>query len=195
MHIPLYRTIKILASSYKRQQSLNHLTKGWELNQIRQDLLHGEYNDWIKYYCSLPLKNKVVLDIGAGEGESPCFFIYHGAKTVIAVEPDEIAFKNLSYNAEHHSFIALKEYLSTTLLDKWLPKVDVVKIDVEGYEEQLLDYNITKPIVLEIHGLQLAEKFVAKGYTLFENKYPLGCATASCNRMAHKNLSKRKQQK
>jgi len=45
-----------------------------------------------------------------------------------------------------------------------------MKMDVEGYEEALLDVELTRPAVIEVHGLQLRDKFQQKGYRIAYNE-------------------------
>lgn len=63
---------------------------------------------------------------------------------------------------------------------------DFVKIDIEGYEEELLDVDIKKPVVLEVHGLQLRDKFRAKGYSIAESDY--SSKNFRCGSFAYKNI-------
>jgi len=53
-------------------------------------------------YSSLPVKEKVVVDIGANIGDSAIYFLLHGAKKVFAIEPYpknyETAQKNIDIN-------------------------------------------------------------------------------------------------
>jgi hypothetical protein len=53
-------------------------------------------------YSELPVKDRVVLDIGANIGDSAIYFAIRGAKKVLAIEPDkmcyEFAVKNIEAN-------------------------------------------------------------------------------------------------
>lgn len=63
----------------------------------------SEYTKWKKWY--LPpdhrkgIKGQVVLDVGAGCGETAYFFLKNGASKVISIEPDKKAFEILSENS------------------------------------------------------------------------------------------------
>jgi len=184
--LPFKRSIQSSVETYIKNSKFRNLTKNWFFSDIRFYMLVSEYDDWVKHYGVLPLKNKVILDIGAGEGETAWFFKFNGAKNVIAVEPDSEAFEILSNNSTKHNFIAVNERLSCELIDFWLPKIDVIKCDVEGYEELLLDIEIPKPIMVEVHGVQLADKFKIKGYKLYNNASNYGTNLCIC--YASKNL-------
>ena len=53
-------------------------------------------------YDTLPIKDKIVLDVGANIGDTPIYFALHGSKKVIGIEPFpqnyEIAKKNVEIN-------------------------------------------------------------------------------------------------
>jgi len=54
------------------------------------------------FYKSVPVENKVVIDVGANIGDSAIYFVLRGAKKVICVEPFprnyELAKKNIEFN-------------------------------------------------------------------------------------------------
>ena len=57
-----------------------------------------EWRVWEKCYLpDFPLKEKTVLDVGAGCGETVLFYILHGAKKVIAIEPEAKAVECLNH--------------------------------------------------------------------------------------------------
>jgi hypothetical protein len=117
-----------------------------------------------KYYKPpFSLKDKIILDIGSYIGDSAYYFLELGAKKVICIEPfyADILRNNIfkyKLNAEVIEEKFKIEHLSI--------KCDFIKMDIEGYEELILNEKINTPIVLEIHGLQLRDKFLEKGYTL-----------------------------
>jgi SAM-dependent methyltransferase len=132
-------------------------------SESRKGLIVIETNDWERYYLPLDVRGMTVLDVGAGEGETAKFFLDHGAAKVVCIEPATEAFKFLKVNAAHHNIMALNKRFE--LSDLTVPH-DFLKVDIEGYEEALLDVTLRTPAVVEVHGLQLCDKFKAKGYRL-----------------------------
>lgn len=55
-------------------------------------------------YKNLPLKNKIIIDIGACTGDTSIYFALKGAKKVIAVEPLPKNYEILKKNIEENNF-------------------------------------------------------------------------------------------
>jgi FkbM family methyltransferase len=55
-------------------------------------------------YKFLPVKGKVVVDIGAGIGDSSIYFVSHGAKKVLGLEPDTTRFEFAKKNIKANNF-------------------------------------------------------------------------------------------
>lgn len=159
IHIPLKRTYlkTIHELNLKKQLQKNN----WTFNQFRYNIILDETTDWEQHYLPINIKNKTVLDVGAGAGETARFYLQHGASKVICIEPNPHAYRYLLQNAQTHPIIPYQEFFCLKHLD--LP-YDFAKIDIEGYEEILLDAEIKKPMVVEVHSVLLAEKFRAKGW-------------------------------
>jgi len=119
--------------------------KNLKLHNLYRNTLKEELEEWHAYY--LPIKNpKVVVDIGAGEGESVQFFLNHGAEKVIAIEGDEEAFKMLEENfKDNPKVICIKAM------------IDIIKIDCEGCEKGLVfeAHNLRPKIVKHIMSYNL----------------------------------------
>jgi hypothetical protein len=84
----------------------------------------------INGYQYLKVKDKTVVDIGADFGNSPYWFLMHGAAKVIAYESDKSQNHMLHNNFD--PFPSLVE-----IHDTWLgamPIGDILKIDCEGCE-------------------------------------------------------------
>ena len=62
----------------------------------------GVFKD--KEYSDLPVKDRVVLDIGANIADSAIYFAAQGAKHVLAIEPDERCHKFAQKNVEVNGF-------------------------------------------------------------------------------------------
>jgi SAM-dependent methyltransferase len=142
---------------------LGYRSNGWNFSSERRDMFLYEYEDWLKHYLPISMKGLTVLDVGAGEGETARFYLEHGAKKVLCIEPDKACFIRLRENALGRPLECFHKRFSVD--DLYLP-FDFMKMDIEGYEETLLDVLVEKPCVVEVHGLQLREKFGKAGYTI-----------------------------
>lgn len=137
----------------------------WSLCSIYERLKYGRNGAMSpedkKAYLTLPYKNAVVLDVGAYNGDSAMLFLKHGARKVIAIEP-----------YYHHEIPndpriqVIPECFSLKLLDILEGKYDCIKMDIEGWEEELLQRpaHSYKPTVVEVHGQQLWKKFFDAGW-------------------------------
>lgn len=66
--------------------------KGNDLGHIMEIFLDNSYN--------YDVRNKVVIDVGASNGDSSIFFAKRGAKRIIALEPDEESYALATRNVE-----------------------------------------------------------------------------------------------
>jgi FkbM family methyltransferase len=109
-------------------------------------------------YGFLDVKDKVVIDIGAGIGDSSIYFASRGAKQVVAVEPNrhiyELAKKNIELNGFHDSIeLIWAEIIAShkacyeqtyspviTLNDlvRLAIDPDILKVDCEGCEYDVI---------------------------------------------------------
>tara|TARA_B100001123_G_scaffold449615_1_gene615691 strand:+ start:14092 stop:17013 length:2922 start_codon:yes stop_codon:yes gene_type:complete len=84
---------------------------GWWYSEIGNIFLHEVYN-------SLPVNDKIVVDIGANISDSASYFIIKGAKHVIAVEPFtinyEMAKKNISINEFDDKITLIRSGISSS---------------------------------------------------------------------------------
>lgn len=161
MKPPFSRTIE----NWVIQRTLAHhfRSDGWRFSSVRTAMFMNERSGWFKFYLPINVQGLTVLDVGAGEGETAKFFLEHGARKVICIEPHDASFRMLQLNAKVKPIVALNKKFDLADLDR---KFDFMKMDIEGYEEALLDVKIKKPAVVEIHGLQLRDKFVRAGWKI-----------------------------
>lgn len=142
--------------------------KGYDLrlSPYHATMLIDEWSDWEEFYHPVSLLNKRVLDIGSGCLETASFFLAHGASHVSCIESDAekcaIAIENKKRNNLPVEII--NEKFS---LDHLAIAHDFFKMDIEGYETELLKYNGNlKPCVIETHSKdtakQLSDKFQLK---------------------------------
>ena len=109
-------------------------------------------------YSFLPVNKKEVIDIGANIGDSSIYFASHGAKRVIAVEPDTVSYDHAVKNAAANGysgviqlimascgprdFFALDNRLELltlrTLIEKYCSCPTILKVDCEGCEYDLI---------------------------------------------------------
>lgn len=174
LHIPFSRSVKQFLA--EKETAKRIAQSSWHFTPERWNMILNEGPDWEKAYRPIDLEGKIILDVGAGEGETAKFFLEHGAKHVICVEcsPKRLAY--LKANAAGRSIAVIGFPFAPFMLTL---QHDFLKMDIEGYEETLLqDYlDLPAPSVLEIHGLQLKDKFAAKGYRLAEHA---GCDWWTC---------------
>ena len=90
--------------------------------------LENELESWHSQYLpASPEKLECVLDVGAGCGETVQFWLNHGAKHVIAIEPRDGGFMFLARNFAGDPRVTLVPAV-----------VSYIKIDAEGAEDQML---------------------------------------------------------
>jgi hypothetical protein len=92
-----------------------------KLDAIHRDILVGELELWHRVY--LPIGN-IVLDVGAGNGETAQFYLNHGAKKIICIESDAGL---LCENFAHDPRIMIVPF-----------GIDSIKVDAEGCEENMI---------------------------------------------------------
>ncbi len=56
-----------------------------------------------------------------------------------------------------------------------------MQMDIEGYEEALLGVELSVPAVIEVHGLQLRDKFLKKGYRISYSNFDVERGFACCS--------------
>lgn len=175
IRFPFSRTIKNFVVT--RNIEANLQASNWVFSKDRISLITGEMQVWIQSYLALNLAGLIVLDVGAGEGETAKFFLDHGAAKVVCIEPCKKAYRYLARNASAHPEIsAINKRFS--LSDLYLPH-DFLKCDIEGYEEELLDADLFVPAVVEVHGLQLRDKFKRAGWRICNNNKLTGYGCTS----------------
>lgn len=148
LHLPLFAALK-------------HRSPELLMTPTGEFLMLKEWGLWERYYLPVGgVKGKVILDAGAGDGETAWFYLSHGARKVVSVEPDPVAFSCLEANAKRYGWpvVCLNEKFNLSHLEG----VDIAKIDVEGGEYQLLELDRLLPGCVEVHGREMKEKFAAK---------------------------------
>lgn len=135
--------------------------------------IHNE--DYDKHWNYVSFKNKVVLDLGADYGSTASYFLYRGAKRVVAVEGNEQFAKALWKNFKKNNKVTpIELFINSSsdidnLINQYTP--DVIKVDIEGCELSLLScQNIeqVKEWLIECHSPQIHDKiktlFLQKGF-------------------------------
>ena len=159
--VPFQGTIQ----NYLRAAQLKHdlAKEGWLFSPYRFNMILKQTPEWQRHYLHFSVCQKVVLDVGAGEGETARLFLQFGAKRVICIEPEESAFRWLKNNAATHRDLLEIYQKQFTLADLQRP-FEILKMDTEGYEECLLGIKLKIPAVVEVHGLPLVERFKKDGW-------------------------------
>ena len=112
-----------------------------------------------KEYEFLPVKDKVVIDIGANIGDSSIYFVRNGASKVIAIEPDQKLFQFASKNVKLNRFLERIELINGIcvnadavstrdsdpslvtlqgIIDKSGTSPTILKVDCEGCEYDVI---------------------------------------------------------
>jgi len=122
-----------------------------ELTPYYFELLWREWQAWKSWY--LPpwsLGGKTVLDVGAGCGETSLFYYYHGAKKVIAVEPQASLTPLLKTNMVRNNWnMEIVEGPFQPSMLEW--DFDFMKMDGEGCEDLLLNADRLPACAIEVH--------------------------------------------
>ena len=146
------------------------------LLQDYANILIHEFTKWPRdYKFPSSLKNKTILDIGAGCGETIFYFALKGCRNFIAVEPNTQCADLLRKNAENNA-LNIRVYNDIFRKSHLNGNFDFIKCDCEGGESILLEEEISKPTSLEVHGLDLIKKFQEKHFKKVTNpsdKYPI----------------------
>jgi predicted RNA methylase len=131
-----------------------------------------------EHWSFVAVRGKAVLDLGADYGSTASYFLYRGAKSIVAVEGNhELASKLKAHYTGKSNVVAIEEMISnsrmiSSLIRSYRP--DVAKVDIEGAEAYLLDCSdealkSVRSWMIEVHESSLrqslAEKFSRLGFT------------------------------
>lgn len=165
LKVPFSRTFQNYIAQLQDSKKIANSIQGWSFSKFRIDMIKSEMSDWQRHYLPIDVNGKIVLDVGAGEGETAMFFLKHGASKVVCIESCANAYEYLVLNQQtHHN--SIKAINSKFELNHLKIPHDFLKIDIEGYEEILLGVKIDTPAAVEVHGLQLCDKFEAAGWRI-----------------------------
>jgi len=130
------------------------------------DTFIREGEDWERNYLPLkPVPKKgMILDAGAGEGETILFYAKRGFRNFVAVESDLKAYSHLLRNVERLKMFGLQVVARNKSFDaEDLEGVKFAKIDVEGGERELLAVDsLPCEMIVEIHNSSLFHDFKSK---------------------------------
>ena len=103
------------------------------------------YNDCVRFYNTLDVKDKIVMDVGCDFGTTPMYFIRKGAIKVIGFSKDNQYFFDSRY--KHFNVDVEPNSLSNVIRDitnikQSMDKQIVLKADCEGCE-----WNFTKEFI------------------------------------------------
>jgi len=167
---------------------LNYMGRELVIKLLREeDVITVQEIFFEEEYALLNVKDKCVIDIGAYIGDSATYFVVSGAKEVIAVEPDDQAFRALCDNIGINGLKNVKPVkmavVSSCDLEVLIHSCEnptVLKIDCEGCEYGIFSVNISKcgrlfdnveEVILEYHRyagnpLKLYDVLRSLGYTV-----------------------------
>jgi len=111
------------------------------IKQIHSEDPHDHWN-------MLPVKGKVVLDLGSGIWDhslpTPVYFLEQGASKVIGVDGSQQSYQWFEQNLQDEKFIQHMDMMDSKgkfELFLWYYRPDVIKCDVEGGELYLMSLN------------------------------------------------------
>jgi ribosomal protein L11 methylase PrmA len=138
----------------------------WVFNEQYGYVYLSEKDRWVHQYIPpTGLNGKVVLDVGAGCGETAKFFLDHGASSVVAVENDQSALRYLKRNAERNPIEVIDESFAPSMLSI---EHDYMKMDIEGWESLLFFPNVfewyDKDCSIESHSNFSHYNFLSNGF-------------------------------
>lgn len=146
---------------------------GKKIGTLSEYDLRPDSIDAFLYVNCLQPNGKVVLDIGANNGDSAKLFLGHGAKKVICVEINERQAKKIK---SPHTEVLIEPFRLSHLLISH----DCMKMDIEGGEYLLLNYEgQIKPSIIEVHSWILAKQFQMKGWNILTYISPKGVVLMS----------------
>ncbi|MFH8093009.1 MAG: FkbM family methyltransferase [Candidatus Aenigmatarchaeota archaeon] len=123
----------------------------------------------------LPKKGDIILDLGAGTGDYAILCsLKIGNGKIVSIEADKFVYKLLTKNIQlnkRNNIVPLNIKVGKEKIDKIvkklkLHKLDLIKIDIEGYEYVALcsaKYSLKKfrpKIIIEIHSEKLRRKII-----------------------------------
>lgn len=78
---------------------------GYQMKLARNyyNMVMHDLSSWEGSYAPISLEGKTVLDVGAGTGETAAFYFSKGARKVVAIEPNPLAFNLLKENTRMNS--------------------------------------------------------------------------------------------
>lgn len=146
---------KVLLINYKTGERL----------VANKDQLFGFfYEDWVSHYLPIKPRGNRVLDIGAGWGETIFFYSKHGYQVTTAIEINPVNVSCLRSNQVRHDWRVqiIDRRFDIADLHNLAESYDFVKMDIEGWEYDLLDLQTLPPIILETHSDLTTAEFLKK---------------------------------
>lgn len=170
--IPIPYRVLLQVLKYRRGQEIK--IDGWRFTLDYGIVYLKERSTWFQYLPPGGVKGKIVLDVGAGCGETAKYFLEQGARAVYAVENNQEALTYLRLNAEGRAIHVEPEAFQP--FKQILGQLDLVKLDIEGYEINLLTWLEAYPkanlnIVLEVHSVWMRDRFLELGFTQIRPAY------------------------
>ncbi len=132
-------------------------------------ILLKELHNWNQWYGNGDFSNKIVMDAGAGCGETIYWYAKHGCRNFVAIESNQKCIRYLEENSRVNGWNTkiINDFFNIEHL-----KIthDYLKLDVEGGEKTLLDDSVTPELlgsfVVELHpsfiGVETCQMLIEK---------------------------------
>lgn len=149
---------------------------GWPDRLLLTDRLghFKEYSKWVNHYPiprGFDKKSYTVFDVGSDVGTTMFYFnVVHGLENFSFCDTDPEAYKLCLLNSRLNNWNIYEAFNepfnpSVMLVDDY----DLLKIDIDGGESALIDYDLNIPTCIEVHGSDMIQAFKKKGFKRVEN--------------------------
>jgi len=111
------------------------------------------------------------MDVGAADGDTAAWFLRQGAAKVICIEKNPLQAAKIIGKRHLSNVRVIPEAFRLEHLQ--IPH-DCLKVDIEGYEQLLLEYHEPLgPAIVEVHNWYLYEKFNERGFRAVVGPEPM----------------------
>ncbi|MCJ7637392.1 MAG: hypothetical protein MUO21_07870 [Nitrososphaeraceae archaeon] len=143
---------------------------GWRFQIDYAMIYFMEKKHWGYYIPPLGVKDKNILCVGGGCGETAKYYLDNGAFHVHVIENNPICKDYLIYNhfKNNKMTFSLKDFDMSDISYIY----DLLQFDIEGYELLLLPIldKLNIDIVLESHCTYITDRFIEKGFKEISRK-------------------------
>lgn len=147
---------------------------GWAFSFQYGVLYLFENKYWSYYIPPSGLKHKRVLDVGGGCGETAKYFLDRGADHVHIIESNKECERYLKYNKitsnNKMTYEICRFKMDSRMINDINNYYDLLKLDIEGYEMELLPYldRLNIDIISESHCNYITDKLLENGFKILK---------------------------